>query len=203
MPNVFLIGRPGSGKSLVYKLLSEKLRTRGFQGELKRIDDFPVLKRIFETDREFKRHRPAPGGGLKITDEGVWDELTDALNQQALKLQSKDRLIFIEFSRGNYLRAFRRFAPKLLRNSLIIYVDSPFELCWERNVARVRKEKGPDAHLVSKEEMELTYLHDDHEELAQAGFAPMLVIDNRSNDLKKLEAELERAADEILKLIGG
>lgn len=203
MPNVFLIGRPGSGKSLVFKLLSKKLRARGFRGELVRIDDFPVLKRIFEADRGFKRHRPAPGGGLKITDEGVWDELTDALNQQALKLRSRGRLVFIEFSRGNYLRAFKRFNPELLHDSLILYVDSPFELCWERNVARVRREQGLDAHLVSKEEMELTYRSDDLGELAQAGLAPVVVVKNRSNNPEELEAELERVTEEVLKLVKG
>jgi len=46
MPNAFLIGRPGCGKSIVYKLLAEQLRARGYRGELMRIDDFPILKRM-------------------------------------------------------------------------------------------------------------------------------------------------------------
>jgi hypothetical protein len=119
-------------------ILEEQLRTRGFKGELKRIDDFLLLKHIFDTDVGYKRHRPAPGGGVKVTDDTVWDHLAKGLNDQALKLQFPDRLLFIEFSRDNYIRAFKNFSSKLLKNSLIVYVDAPFDVCWERNARRAR-----------------------------------------------------------------
>ena len=153
MPNVFLIGRPGCGKSAVFRILKEQLRASGFKGELKRIDDFPLLKHIFDTDVEHKRHRLAPSGGLKVTDYTVWDDLAKGLNDQALKLQSPDRLLFIEFSRDNYVRAFKNFNRELLKNSLIVYIDAPFDVCWERNVRRVQQEQemGLDSHLVSRE----------------------------------------------------
>lgn len=199
MPNVFLIGRPGCGKSVVYRILEEELRARGYGGELKRIDDFPFLKRIFDTDIEYKRHRPAPGGGVKITDDTVWDELSKALNQEALKLQSPSRLLFIEFSRDDYRQVFKHFNSELIRNSLIIYIDCPWNVCWERNVRRAKLEKGLDAHLVSKEEMEITYKHDDHEELSKHIEAPVLVVRNDLDDFEKLREELEKVVDKIYK----
>ena len=192
MPNVFLIGRPGCGKSIIYKLLAEQLRARGYKGELMRIDDFPILKRIFEQDVEQKRHRRFPGGGMKITDDRVWDDLSMALNEQALKLQSPGRLLFIEFSRDSYVRAFRHFSPEVMRDSVILYIDTPFDLCLERNARRAREEKGLDAHLVSREEMEETYLHDDHEELQKHVEAPVLVMKNYSDDIKSLKSELQK-----------
>jgi len=192
MPNVFLIGRPGCGKSIVYKLLSEQLRARGYKGELMRIDDFPILKRIFEQDVGQKRHRRFPEGGMKITDDRVWDDLSMALNEQALKLQSPGRLLFIEFSRDSYVRAFRQFSPEVMRDSVILYIDAPFDLCLERNARRAREEKGLDAHLVSREEMEETYLHDDHEELQKHVKAPVLVMKNYSDDIKSLKSELQK-----------
>jgi thymidylate kinase len=200
MPNVFLIGIPGCGKSFVYKLLKEQLRAEGYKGEILRIDDFPVLKRIFEEDVQHKRHRPTPGGGLKITDDSVWDDLSKALNEQALSLQSPEKLLFIEFSRNNYLRAFKHFSPDILKNSLIVYIDCPFELAWRRNLRRVQKEEGLDAHLVSKEEMELTYSRDDHEELPKHLKVPVVTIKNDSDDLAKLQVELKKVIDK-LKLI--
>ena len=201
MPNVFLIGRPGCGKSVVYKLLAEQLRAGGYKGELVRIDDFPTLRRIFEQDVEQKRHRRLPEGGMKITDDKVWDDLSRALNEQALKLQSPDRLLFIEFSRDSYVRAFRHFSPELMRDSVILYIDAPFDLCWERNARRVREEKGLDAHLVSREEMELTYMRDDHKELPKYVEAPVLVVRNYSDDIESLKSELQNIIETLRKKI--
>ena len=199
MPNIFLIGRPGCGKSVVFKILEEQLRARGFKGELKRIDEFPLLKHIFDTDVEHKRHRPAPGGGLKVTDDTVWDDLAKGLNDQALKLRSPDKLLFIEFSRDNYVRAFKNFSPEILKNSLIVYIDAPFDVCWERNARRVREEKGLDAHLVSREEMEKTYAQDDHEELPKHVGAPVLVAKNDSDDFGRLREELRKVVGRLEK----
>lgn len=198
MPNVFLLGRPGCGKSLVYRLLEEELRSAGYGGELMRIDDFPVLKRIFDTDVEYKRHRPAPGGGVKITDDTVWDDLSKALNEQALKLQSPSRLLFIEFSRNAYVRAFKQFSPRVLKNSIIVYIDAPFDVCWERNLRRAREEEGLDAHLVSREEMEKTYARDDHEELQKHVVAPVLIVKNESDEIENLKGELKKVVKKLL-----
>ncbi len=197
MPNVFLIGRPGCGKSIAYGLLAELLRATGYKGEIMRIDDFPILKRIFEEDVEYKRHRPTPEGGVKVIDDKVWDDLSKALNEQALKLQSEGRLLFIEFSRDSYVRAFKNFSPEVMQNSIIVYIEAPFDVCWERNVRRAREEQGLDAHLVSREEMEKTYARDDHEELSKHVEAPMLVIKNDS-DLERFRMELQKVVDAII-----
>jgi adenylate kinase family enzyme len=197
MPNVFLIGRPGCGKSIVYKILVEQLRARGYEGEVMRIDDFPILKGIFEQDVGQKRHRRFPEGGMKITDENIWRDLAIALNEQAIKLQSNNRLLFIEFSRDSYAKAFRHFAPEVKQNSVIIYIDAPFDVCWERNARRAREEKGLDAHLVSREEMEKTYLHDDHEELQKNVKMPVYTVKNYSDDIKSLKSELEKVVEKL------
>ena len=192
-----MIGRPGCGKSIVYKILVEQLRARGYNGDILRVDDFPILKGIFEQDVEQKHHRRFPGGGMKITDDNVWRDLSMALNEQALKLQSDNRLLFIEFSRDSYVQAFRHFSPEIMQNSAIIYIDAPFDVCWERNARRAREEKGLDAHLVSREEMEKTYLHDDHEELQKHVERPVFIVKNYSDDIKSLKSELEKVVDKL------
>ncbi len=202
MSNVFLVGRPGCGKSIVYKLLTEQLRAGGYKGELTRIDDFPILKRIFEQDVEQKRHRRLPEGGMKITDDKVWDDLSRALNEQALELQSPGMILFIEFSRDNYVRAFKHFSQKILQNSLVVYIDAPFDLCWERNARRAKNERGLDAHLVSREEMEKTYARDDHEELSAHVDVPVLVVKNDSGDFGKLRGELQKVVQKLKEIAG-
>jgi adenylate kinase family enzyme len=201
MPTVFLIGRPGCGKSVIYRLLEEQLREEGFEGRLRRIDDFPVLKRIFEEDVEHRRHRPAPDRGVKVTDDMVWDDLTKALNEQALELQSPDGLLFVEFSRDSYVRAFKNFSPEVLKNSLVVYIDCPWDVCWERNVRRTREEKGLDAHLVSREEMEKTYAEDDHKELPKHIDVPMLIVRNDGESIEELRMELEKVAGKLMELV--
>ncbi|MDI6820476.1 MAG: AAA family ATPase [Candidatus Hodarchaeaceae archaeon] len=200
MPNVFLIGRPGCGKSAVYKLLEEELRAAGYGGKLMRIDDFPILKQIFDEDIEHRRHRPIPEGGVKVTDDAVWDDLTKALNQRALKLQDPNLLLFIEFSRDSYVRAFKNFSPEILRNSLILYIDAPFDVCWERNARRALEERGLDAHLVSWEEMEKTYARDDSKELPRYVDAPILVVKNDSDDIQKLRRELQKVVKKLKRI---
>ena len=192
MPNIFLIGRPGCGKSVVFRIIEQELRAKGFRGELERIDDFPLLKHIFDTDVEHRRHRPAPGSGVKVTDGTVWDDLIKGLDKQALELQSPGRLLFIEFSRDNYVRAFKNFSPEIMKNSLIVYIDAPFDVCWERNARRAREEQGLDAHLVSREEMEKTYARDDHEELPKHVGSPVLVVKNDSDDFGQLREEIQK-----------
>ncbi|MEM3402910.1 MAG: hypothetical protein QXT22_05460 [Candidatus Hadarchaeales archaeon] len=197
MVNVFLLGRPGCGKSAVFHILERKLRSRGYKGEIKRIDDFPILKKIFETDTEFKRHRPCPEGGVKVTDDTVWDDLIKGLDQQAKEFLDKDIILFIEFSRDSYRRAFRNFSPEVLKDSIVVYIDAPFDVCWERNVRRAKLEKGLDAHLVSREEMEKTYLYDDHEELQKYLSQPVIVVKNDREGTELLEKELEKVVDII------
>ena len=182
----------------MFHMLEKELRTRGYRGELKRIDDFPLLKHIFDTDVEHRRHRPAPEGGVKITDDTVWDDLIRGLNAQALELQDPNRLLFIEFLRDNYRWAFKHFDRELIRGSLIVYIDCPWDVCWERNVKRAKLEKGLDAHLVSKEEMEITYKHDDHEELSKHVGVPLLVVKNYSDNLEELREELRGVVEKLL-----
>ncbi|KXA99616.1 hypothetical protein AKJ42_02865 [candidate division MSBL1 archaeon SCGC-AAA261C02] len=200
MPNVFLIGRPGCGKSVVYRILKEELREEGYEGDLKRIDDFPILKKIFEEDTEHERHRPAEEGeGVEVIDDTVWDDLSKSLSEQAEELQSPDKLLFIEFSRDNYVRAFKHFSPEVLEDSIIVYIDCPFEICWERNVKRWEKEEGLDAHLVSKEEMRKTYAKDDHEELPKHVDVPVLYVKNDYSGLDKLRGELRKVVKNLKK----
>ncbi|MEW6221973.1 MAG: deoxynucleoside kinase [Candidatus Hadarchaeota archaeon] len=203
MPNIFLIGRPGCGKSAVFRAIEKKLRDSGFKGEFKRIDDFPILKNIFDTDTEHKRSRPAPGGGLKVTDDTVWDDLIKGLDKQALEFQRPDRLLFIEFSRDSYVRAFKNFSPKVMENSLIIYINASFEACWARNVRRVQeeRERGLDSHLVSREEMEKTYSRDDYKALQKHVKIPVLIAENENADFEKREEEVEKVISKVKGLL--
>ncbi len=166
-----MLGRPGCGKSEIYRRLTPRLKEEGFVQEFVRVDDFPKLWNIFVNDRDFKRCKPTEEGRYKVTDPKVWDDILKEVNRDVKKLDKPGRMIFIEFSRPNYVHSLKNFGKDILSKSLIVYINCSFETCWKRNVRRHKASlaAGVDNHLVPREEMEETYLHDDKDELLRFG----------------------------------
>lgn len=198
---VFLLGRPGSGKSAVYKQFAERILQEGLASEVMRVDDFPILKQIFDEDVEFKRH-VRKEGGFEVTDFSVLDEVLERINDQLKELQRPGRVIFVEFSRDSYAHALENFDGEVLSRSLVVYIYCPFEVCLERNARRFKEgPKGVDDHIVPRDLMEKYYRYDDYEELflksvdelKKRAPAPVLVIRNDAEGLQALENEVERA----------
>lgn len=160
---VFLLGRPGSGKSVVYKLCEEKLKRMGMSCQ--RVDDFLTLKEILAEDKDFKRHI-LKNGGFAVTDWSVVDEALQRLNNLVKKLKAENKIIFIEFARDNYTNAFKNFTRDVLDESIILYIYSTFEECYRRNVERFKKAKkaSHDDHIVPLDLMKTYYRTDDYEQ---------------------------------------
>jgi len=193
--NIFLFGRPGCGKSVVFRKINELLNKRSPAVKFDRIDDFPILKEMHEGDEasgRTDRFVSTDDGGFKIIDPNVWDEMLVGLNKKAERYQKKNGILAIEFSRPNYLHALTLFSANILKNSVAIYVDASFDTCITRNEERTKRavEEGIDAHFVSKKEMEETYKDDDREALKTASPVPVFIIDNGDcatlTDIEKL-----------------
>lgn len=160
---VFLLGRPGCGKSVVYKIIKEALEKKGIAAP--RVDDFLTLKAILDKDTQFKRH-VLKDGGFAVTDFSVVDEALKDLCSLVVKDRADKKIIFIEFARDNYKHAFENFTKEMLDDSLILYLYSTFEECYRRNVARFEKVKkdGHDDHIVPLDLMKTYYRTDDYEQ---------------------------------------
>jgi len=198
---IFLLGRPGCGKSVIYNMLGERLRKEKLASEVMRIDDFLVLKDIVDEDKEFKRHLRKEGG-FEVTDLSMLDDVLKRINGQLKKLEKPGRVIFVEFSRNSYIHAMKNFDRDVLNRSLILYIYAPFDVCLERNVRRFREEpKGLDDHIVPSDMMKKYYRHDDYEELylkseaelKQQVPASLVVVRNDAEGLERLKLELEKA----------
>ncbi len=198
---IFLLGRPGCGKSAVYNRLIERLKEEGLAEDFPRVDDFPKLWAKFQEDdkresegKERLYSRKVPEGGYKVTNDDMWNELLKEVNEDIKKMEKEGRVVFVEFSRSNYKEAFSNFDKEVLDKSVAIYIDAPFEVCWERNVARHQKavKEGHDDHLVSKEEMEKTYKYDDGKELPGNVPLPVEIVDNSKTDLEYLNSQIEK-----------
>ncbi len=202
--NIFLLGRPGCGKSIVFRNILKILDENGSRRRIDRIDDFPILKKLHDEDvaaGRTDRFISTSDGGFKVVDPGVWDELIRGLNEKAKALHREDMILAIEFSRPNYVHSLSLFDEEILRNAAAFYIDASFECCVRRNEERTKRAEaeGIDAHFVSRKEMEETYLTDDRDELLKSPPLPVFVI---PNDDGVKEEEIKGKLEEILPEIG-
>ena len=206
---IFLLGRPGCGKSVVFHMLGERLRKEKLASDVMRIDDFPVLKDIVDEDKRFKRHLRKEGG-FEVTDFSMLDDVLKRINDQLKKLEKYGRVIFVEFSRDNYVRAMKNFDREVLDRSLILYTYTPFDVCLERNVCRFKEgPKGLDDHIVPSDMMHKYYRNDDYEELflksenelKKRAPTKIIVVKNDTESFEMLKLEIDQALAELRKLV--
>jgi adenylylsulfate kinase-like enzyme len=203
---VFLLGTPGCGKSEVYRRLSARLVAEGVASEVLRIDDYPKVRDCFSADdaeetagRARRYSSRGADGGWVVKDRELWDEVLRRVNADVMQERRQSRAIFIEFARPDMVRSISsNFDAQLRASSLLLYIFCPFDICWERNVKRheAALAAGIDDHLVSREEMERTYLNDDHARLHTLGM-PFLVVDNHIDG----DGVLEYAIQEVVALL--
>jgi hypothetical protein len=200
---VFVLGRPGCGKSALYRELEGRILEGGQAATVERVDDFPKLWALVVQDDA----REAEGkeriwfgrteeGDLCIINDGFLDLILREVNLDLLEIDRPDHLVFIEFARGNYVGALLNFDRRILENCAVIYLEASFETCWARNVARHAEsvDAGSDDHLVPRGVMEKRYLHDDRDALVryleQQGI-PVAVVNNEADGEEHLLAQVE------------
>lgn len=208
---VFLMGRPGCGKSEIYRRVTEEFKNRKLASDFLRVDDFPKLWAKFTSDDAAEKSglprkysKTTSDGGYLVTNDGVWDEILKEVDADLKNLAKSGRVIFIEFSRPNYVHSIlNNFSKDVIENSIVIYIDCSFETCWQRNVRRHEAAiaAGGDDHLVSREEMEKTYLYDDRDELIKNGKIPVVVVNNEKDGTEHLKSATEMVLSEIEKII--
>ena len=205
---VFLLGRPGSGKTAVYRELERQLRETGSTWTIERFDDFPKLRARFRSDdareREGKQRldsRRTAEGHYTLTNRSVLDDILREISAEVIDRDRRDHGIVIEFARPSYVEALSNFHPHILDRSLVVYVEASFETCRARNLARREAggDKDGDDHVIAPEAMDAVFRRDDREALVrhlQERGIPVWVVDNEADGedhLKKQVEELLRA----------
>lgn len=173
--NVFLLGRPGSGKSSVAQLINMLANDKGWITH--HIYDYKLLQEMFlqETTREvspgersFKPKGPRKYCGFDVVKFSVLDTVLELMAEEVRKEMKAspqgNKLFLIEFARDDYSHALQRFGCDLLRDAHLLYLLADVEPCVDRIRKRVECQSAPCNHFVSDKIMKGYYSKDDWSE---------------------------------------
>lgn len=199
---VFIIGRPGSGKSTVAGLIKMLASDRGWSTHY--INDYELLQKLFlqETDqctplegRKFRLAGPKECNGFDVTDFSVLDTVLEKMREEVKGMSSLEdnTLCLVEFARANYRDALQLFGSNLLQDAHLLYLDVDIESCMERNHRRTD-------HFISDDIMRDYYHKDDWSEVIfnlrhTWGIRVKTWEVDNTGDYQALMKEIERLAD--------
>jgi adenylate kinase family enzyme len=176
---LFLVGRPGSGKTTLAALLHEHLcDAAGFRRGVC-LSDLEYLRQVFTSGKGEREQRVerTPDGGFFIRDPKLYEEALLDLARRVRAAKPRHDLIILEFARRAYREALGTLAANGVKADLVVYVDVSLETALERNAVRAARREG-DNHYVSEQEMRETFGDDDMEGLAREEPANVLRIQN-------------------------
>jgi hypothetical protein len=155
---LFVLGRPGSGKSTVAHFI-EKLANRE-QWSSTVIGDYKVLHGMFlreqnRPDYNHKLFRPSEYGGFDVQDFSVLDTALQLVQHKATESIRKcesftPKLMIIEFARDNYIHALEQFEPTYLKDAHFLFLDAEINTCIERIYRRAMRPNSEDDGFVSE-----------------------------------------------------
>lgn len=168
---IFLLGRPGSGKSSIAEIIRKILLEKGWTAL--HMFDYEHLQDMFlqETQQNIEKRSFQPSGpdihrGFDVIDEAVLDKALHDLSDKVLNEEfispGGEKTILIEFARNNYYHALQQFDRRFLQKAFLLYVNLDVETCIKRIHRRVTvKDKTTFDHFVSDDIMRGYYCEDD------------------------------------------
>lgn len=157
---VFVLGRPGSGKTTAMYHLLTLARQRNYSALS--IDDYNILHHMSQQDTQHIQFRNTTYDGFDVLDPTVFDTALEVLEQQvqSMALLEDDGIITIEFARNDYAQALSQFSRDFLKDSYVFFVDADLNTCIERIYQRVGSPFAPSNHFVSDYVMHTYYDHE-------------------------------------------
>ncbi len=189
---VFVLGRPGSGKSTSVRFMQELAEKVGWSVSC--LNDYTFLQNMFQSDTQH-RFRPVKHGGFEILDSSVRDTALHRLEQNIQKLsffKEEKMLVTVEFARSDYEEAMKLFNSASLYDAHFLFIAADLPACSQRLQQRIRQPTTEDDYNVSASDIGFTKRY------ASQYMPPHLVgkkidiIDNTDgNTLNDLEARLK------------
>lgn len=148
---VFLIGRPGSGKTTAFHNIEQIAQKNN--KKVTRFREYTILREMLYQDDFKDKFRLTAFGGFDILDFSVLNESARQLEKQVLNYifrhKVKSEIIFLELARDDYSQAMKCFSRKFLQDAYFFFVEADLEECIMRIHSRIAHPGKTDGHYVS------------------------------------------------------
>ena len=199
---VFVLGRPGSGKSTAARWLRQIPQRHDWS--VVHFNDYDILREMFLADIHHEKFHPTEHNGFDAIDFSVFDHALQELEKRVLQVKPSVHMITIEFARDDYREALKNFSPAFLRDAYFLFLDVDLEICLRRVHERVECAVSADDHPSFSEEIFRSYYGREHKlymyRRLQKEFKlekPVKILDNEGSlaDFKKM---IEHFAYDVL-----
>ena len=169
---LFLLGRPGSGKTTAFQLIQMLARDERWKtSHFTHFREYTTLQEIMASDNK-SRFKTTEYDGFEIRDFSVLKESSKLLEENLTGYLSttarSDELIFVELARDEYKESMKCFNPSFLENSYFLFVESDVETCIKRIHRRVAHPTSTGSHFVPDHVLRSYYSKDNLEYMASA-----------------------------------
>jgi len=157
---IFLLGRPGSGKSSAARLIKNLAQRKNLTSI--HISDYDILYKMYKADTNHIQFASTKCcTGFDVKDFNVLDTalqhigiILQLIEEKAEETSSPD-VVIIEFARNDYDNALKQFAQQkfgsqLLKKAYFLYLETDIPECYKRILNRVKNPTWDDDHFVSK-----------------------------------------------------
>jgi nucleoside-triphosphatase THEP1 len=154
---LFILGRPGSGKSTAYRHIKQFVKDRYIGWTTSRYNDYDILYEMFKFEKlglngsKQKQFSAREYDGFDVNDFRVLDISLKQLEKRVREnISDKEELIIIEFARQDYCKALSLFSSSFLRDAYFLFINADTKICIQRVKNRVTDPPTPDNHFVSE-----------------------------------------------------
>lgn len=198
---VFILGRPGSGKTTAARYISALAKARGFTAI--HLNDYDILKQMFLADTEHRIFCPTEHNGFDVLDFSILDTALQALGKEIEQHDTTEDIITIEFARDDYYQALKNFRYGLFYDACFLYIDANVETCLQRIHKRVALPTTEDDHPSLSDESFKIYYGKDHKHYMLSEFSLDFHINDKQVEVIENEDLYEHFLDRTHKTLEG
>lgn len=157
---IFILGRPGSGKSYASRFFDLNAKMRG--GSHFRVNDYQFLRQQFIFDFNHVRFKPVGEDGFSVIDKTVLGEALIDVRKRAKQCYESWQydLVTIEFARSNYRKALQIFDKTFLQDAFFLYIHTELATCFKRIWLRAATPRTIDDTFMSETTLNSYYNED-------------------------------------------